>query len=98
MTIAFARQGQEIGHFPEDEVPALVASGEILPSDDYWHEGLDDWRISSHMTLLGPRHCRIWAFSDSLFVVASNHDYLPSICLEEEFGRLDPREILTSTR
>lgn len=44
MIIAFARQGQEIGHFAEDEVPALVASGQILPSDDYWHEGLDDWR------------------------------------------------------
>jgi hypothetical protein len=44
MIIAFARQGQEIGHFPEDEVPALVSSGQILPSDDYWHEGLPDWR------------------------------------------------------
>ena len=44
MIIAFARQGQEIGQFPEDEVAALVASGQILPSDDYWHEGLDDWR------------------------------------------------------
>jgi hypothetical protein len=31
-------------------------------------------------------------------VRASNHDYLPSIRLEEELGRLDPREILTSTR
>jgi endonuclease/exonuclease/phosphatase family metal-dependent hydrolase len=44
MIIAFARNGQEIGHFPEDEVAALVASGEILPSDDYWHEGMDEWR------------------------------------------------------
>jgi endonuclease/exonuclease/phosphatase family metal-dependent hydrolase len=44
MIITFARNGQEIGQFPEDEVPALVASGQILPSDDYWHEGLDDWR------------------------------------------------------
>jgi hypothetical protein len=44
MIITFARQGQEIGQFSEDEVPALVASGDILPSDDYWHEGLDEWR------------------------------------------------------
>jgi endonuclease/exonuclease/phosphatase family metal-dependent hydrolase len=44
MIIAFARQGQEIGQFAEDEVPALVASGQILSSDDYWHESLDDWR------------------------------------------------------
>ena len=44
MIIAFARQGQEIGHFSKDEVPALVASGQILPSDDYWHEGMDEWR------------------------------------------------------
>ncbi len=48
MIIAFARQGQEIGHFPEDDVPTLVASGQILPSDDYWHEGLDDWRKVGH--------------------------------------------------
>ena len=44
MIIAFARRGQEIGQFPEDEVPALVASGQILPSDDYRHEGMDEWR------------------------------------------------------
>ena len=44
MIIAFARQGQEIGQFAEDEVAALVASGQILPSDDYWHEGMDEWR------------------------------------------------------
>jgi endonuclease/exonuclease/phosphatase family metal-dependent hydrolase len=44
MIITFARNGQEIGQHHEDEVPALVASGDILPSDDYWHEGLDDWR------------------------------------------------------
>ena len=44
MIIAFARQGQEIGHFSKDEVPELVASGQILPSDDYWHEGMDEWR------------------------------------------------------
>jgi hypothetical protein len=83
MIIAFARQGQEIGQFSEEDVPALVASGEILPSDDYWHEGLDSWRK------VGDR----WPC-----VLASNHDYLPSIRLEEELGRLDPREILTSTR
>jgi len=44
MIITFARNGQEIGQYHEDEVPALVASGEILPSDDYWHEGLSEWR------------------------------------------------------
>jgi hypothetical protein len=44
MIITFARSGQEAGQYHEDEVPSLLASGEILPSDDYWHEGLDDWR------------------------------------------------------
>lgn len=53
MIIIFARQGQEIGHFPEHEVAALVASGEILPSDDYWHEGLDEGRkVGGHRALL----------------------------------------------
>jgi hypothetical protein len=32
MIITFARNGQEIGQHHEDEVPALLASGEILPA------------------------------------------------------------------
>jgi hypothetical protein len=44
MIVTFARDGQEIGQHHEDEVPALLASGKILPSDDYWHEGLPEWR------------------------------------------------------
>lgn len=48
MMIVFARQGQEIGPFTEDEVPALVASGQILPTDDYWHEGMDEWCKVGH--------------------------------------------------
>jgi len=44
MIIAFARKGHEIGQHPEEDVPSLLASGEILPSDHYWHEGMTEWR------------------------------------------------------
>jgi hypothetical protein len=43
MIIAFARKGQDIGQYPKEEVPALIASGEILHSDRYWHEGMTEW-------------------------------------------------------
>jgi endonuclease/exonuclease/phosphatase family metal-dependent hydrolase len=43
MIIAFARKGQDIGQYPEEDVPALLASGEILYSDRYWHKGMSEW-------------------------------------------------------
>lgn len=43
MIIAFARKGQDIGQYPEEDIPALIASGEILHSDRYWHEGMTEW-------------------------------------------------------
>jgi hypothetical protein len=42
MIIAFARKGQEISQYHEEEFPSLLASGEIPPSDRYWHEGLTE--------------------------------------------------------
>jgi hypothetical protein len=42
--ISIARRGQTIGQHSEQDVSRLIASGQILPSDDYWHEGMDEWR------------------------------------------------------
>lgn len=43
VTAYIARDGVEIGDFPRAEIRALVRRGELLPSDFYWHEGMENW-------------------------------------------------------
>jgi endonuclease/exonuclease/phosphatase family metal-dependent hydrolase len=45
MIVSFAREGQEIGQHPEEAVPLLLKSGELLPTDHYWHEGMAEWSL-----------------------------------------------------
>jgi endonuclease/exonuclease/phosphatase family metal-dependent hydrolase len=45
MIVSFAREGQEIGQHPEEAVPLLLKSGELLPSDHYWCEGMAEWGV-----------------------------------------------------
>jgi len=45
MIVSFAREGQEIGQHPEEAVPLLLKSGELLPSDHYWSEGMAEWGL-----------------------------------------------------
>ena len=47
MIVTIARDGQEVGQHPEEAVPLLLASGELLPTDHYWHEGLAEWGLVS---------------------------------------------------
>jgi len=47
MIVSFAREGQEIGQHPEEAVPQLLATGELLPNDHYWHDGMAEWGIVS---------------------------------------------------
>jgi hypothetical protein len=46
MIVTFARDGQEIGQHDESAVAALLATGQLLPSDHYWHEGLAGWGVA----------------------------------------------------
>ncbi len=39
----YAKDGQQRGPFPETHVRQLAVSGQILPHDLVWHEGLTDW-------------------------------------------------------
>jgi hypothetical protein len=41
--IHIARAGVEIGAWALDEVRAKMASGELLPSDNYWKPGMAEW-------------------------------------------------------
>ncbi|MDR2512485.1 MAG: CD225/dispanin family protein [Puniceicoccales bacterium] len=40
----FARDGQRIGDFPKQDIPAKIASGEIRPTDLTWASGMADWQ------------------------------------------------------
>ena len=43
MNIKFGRDGQEVGEYPEEAVPALLQSKVLRPTDMFWHEGLPEW-------------------------------------------------------
>jgi endonuclease/exonuclease/phosphatase family metal-dependent hydrolase len=45
MIVCIARDGQEVAQHPEEAVPLLLKSGELLPSDHYWHEGMAEWGV-----------------------------------------------------
>ncbi|MGZ5503300.1 MAG: GYF domain-containing protein [Chthoniobacterales bacterium] len=44
MTIYIARDGEEIGECERQDLEQLTREGQVLPSDYYWHEGMEDWR------------------------------------------------------
>ena len=43
MDIQIARNGEVVGAYQVAAMPSLVASGSVLPTDQYWHEGMNDW-------------------------------------------------------
>ena len=44
MSYHIAREGTQLGTFSEEEVIEKLESGEILPSDELWTEGMKDWQ------------------------------------------------------
>jgi hypothetical protein len=45
VNVFIARDGVEIAEIPRDWIPDLVRSGEVLPTDHYWHEGMATWGV-----------------------------------------------------
>jgi len=43
MKISFGRNGNLLGEYEEEAVPALLESKSILLTDIYWHEGMPQW-------------------------------------------------------
>jgi hypothetical protein len=43
VTVYIARDGAEIGECRRGDVAELVREGELLPSDHYWYEGMENW-------------------------------------------------------
>jgi hypothetical protein len=47
VTIYVCRDGQDIGSWPEDEFRDRISRGQILPSDYFYHEGMNNWSLVS---------------------------------------------------
>jgi hypothetical protein len=48
------RDGQEIGVYPENDIPELLAAGKLQPTDYYWRDGMPEWRPVSEVIPLQP--------------------------------------------
>jgi hypothetical protein len=47
--LVIARDGVELGSLPATEVQALLQSGFLKLTDDYWQKGMTDWRPLSEL-------------------------------------------------
>lgn len=52
MQIHIGRNNQQLGTFTVPQVLGGLASGQFLPTDIAWHEGLDDWAPLSTLAVL----------------------------------------------
>lgn len=43
-SLEIARDGQQIGHIPPDELPQHIRAGTVLETDLYWSAGANAWR------------------------------------------------------
>ena len=44
MSYHIAREGKQLGTFTEEEVLEGLENGEILPTDELWTEGMEEWQ------------------------------------------------------
>jgi len=49
-SLHIARAGQEIGTYNLTQVTAMLASGQLLPTDFYWRPGMADWKPLASLT------------------------------------------------
>lgn len=49
VNVIIARDGEEIGDYPREQIANLVRSGKIQPTDIYWHEGMEAWGTVADM-------------------------------------------------
>ena len=49
MKVFIARGTEDVGSFPEEQLPQLARSGKIKRTDTYWHDGMDTWEPVSEL-------------------------------------------------
>lgn len=50
MTWFYSKNGQQLGPISEEDFSSRCASGEILPADLVWKDGMSDWKPLSQVT------------------------------------------------
>lgn len=50
----YSKNGVQLGPVPQEEIRAKLASGEILPTDLVWREGMKDWLVAAAVSELAP--------------------------------------------
>jgi hypothetical protein len=51
--IFLTRNGSQFGPFSEEQIKGKLISGEVQPTDQAWHEGLDGWKPVGELTGVG---------------------------------------------
>ena len=49
MNVKVARDGVEIGECRRQELDQLARAGQVLPTDHYWLEGMEEWKLLSDL-------------------------------------------------
>lgn len=52
MQIHVGRNNQQLGTFTPSQILGGLATGQFLPTDNAWHDGLDDWKPLSELDVL----------------------------------------------
>lgn len=96
MTFYVCRNGEVIGDWPEEEFRALVSTGQILPDDYFFHEGMTDWGLVSTYTLPDQKEPEGGSKTDT---AKAKHDWRLDSATEKQinylasFGVTAPAEI-----
>ncbi len=51
-----SRTGEQFGPYSEEDLRGYLGSGQVLPDDLAWTEGMADWLPVSHIFPTGPQH------------------------------------------
>ena len=60
MEIYLNRDGQQMGSFTMEQIQQQLASGNVLPTDLAWHEGLPEWVPVQQLAAAAPAKKESW--------------------------------------
>lgn len=60
MEIHLNRDGQQMGSFTMEQIQQQLASGNVLPTDLAWHEGLPEWVSVQQLAAAAPAKKESW--------------------------------------
>jgi hypothetical protein len=65
----FGRDGQHTGPISFEELQRVVSTGRVLPSDQVWHDGLDEWTAAENLSELSSAieeaSTKIWYYGNT---------------------------------